>query len=50
MLRKDILLEQLDQVRSEIIEEEKELGRTVRVCSDTVLHEIREKRPLKLER
>jgi hypothetical protein len=48
MLRKDVLLEQLDQVRSDIIAEEKEKGRTVRVCSDTVLYEIREKRPLKL--
>jgi len=49
VLRKDVLLEQLDQVREEIKNEARARGeRAPLVCSDTALHEIREKRPLKL--
>lgn len=49
VLRKDVLLEQLDQVREDIKEEARAKGeRAPLVCSDTVLYEIREKRPLKL--
>jgi len=49
VLRKDVLLEQLDQVREDIKNEARAKGqRAPLVCSDAALHEIREKRPLKL--
>lgn len=47
-LKKDYLLEALDQVRESIKEEERLKGRNVTVCSDNVLREIATKKPLKV--
>lgn len=47
-LKKNILLEQLDQLREELREEERSRGIKTTVCSDRVLEDIAIKQPLKI--